>query len=100
MLKIACIIPIKKDDYLTNTVIDGLSQLENEREVSYFVSSNLYKNENIKSKNIKTDDDFIEYANSADIIMLFWSKDGTDIYTANKINRYDKKDRLEYIIKK
>lgn len=90
MINIACIIPIKKDDYLTNTVIDGLSQLENEGDVSYFVSSNLYKNENIKSKNIKIDDDFIEYAKNADIIMLFWSKDGTDINTANKINRYDK----------
>ncbi len=91
MINIACIIPNKKDDYLTNTVIDGLSQLENEGEINYFVSSNLYKNENIKEKNRRVNDsNFIEEAKSADIIILFWSKDGTDINTANKINRFDK----------
>ncbi len=91
MIKISCIIPQIKDDYLVNTVIDGLSILEQENKIEWLVSSLSYKNTYIKEKNRPSSiQDFINKAKQADIILLFWSKSGVDLDLIKQINCFNK----------
>jgi preprotein translocase subunit Sss1 len=91
MIKISCIIPQIKDDYLVNTVIDGLSILEKENKIEWSVSSLSYKNINIKDNNrLNSKQDFINSAKQADIILLFWSKSGIDLDLIEQVGCFNK----------
>lgn len=83
-MKIAVITPINKKDYLTNTVLDGLSQLPHEYKVSNFTKES----------------EFIDYARLSDLIIFCWGKTvkrwkfftqvNTNYRLAEKIDKWDK----------
>ena len=89
-MKIALIAPINKEDYLTNTVIDGLMDLHTES-ADYIcrISSSCNTYLPIKDWCLQ-DDAFIRFAGEADIIILCWGKNTTDYALAEKIGRWDK----------
>ena len=62
-MKVAVITPIAKEDYLTNTILDGLAQLVfDDKQIEYKVSK--WNNR----------EDFIEFARQADLIIFCWGK--------------------------
>lgn len=88
-MKIA-IINSSNPDGLARTVFDGLLELQKkEKNLHFFLSSEfdyiLPVKENILSK-----EDFIDFASSADLIFLIWSKDGADFNLAERIGRWNK----------
>lgn len=100
-MKIALITPIHKEDYLVNTVIDGLLHLIEDEpmylQTSEYVckmSSNypLPKHSSYATaEQWKTSKkEFIEFAKTADLIILFWGKGNTDYELAKEINCWDK----------
>ncbi len=88
--KIAVITPKNKNDYMTDTVIDGLIALRTENPDLKFYFPKTYPSDFGESKICLSDADFISFANSADLILFCWGKDNTDYEKANKINRFDK----------
>ncbi len=90
MIRVACILPLHKDDYLVNTVLDGLSELRSLGKVSFFVSSSLYVHESILESDRRDEDQFIKDAREADIIFFFWGKGNTDREMADRVNSWKK----------
>ncbi len=89
-MKIALITPIHKEDYLTNTVIDGLFALQGEDpSLTVAYSSNYSTYLPIKSWHLDMQK-FVEYAESADLIIFCWGKGNTDFENAQKIGRWNK----------
>lgn len=89
-MKIAVILPIAKADYMANTVLDGLIDLQAEQvDVDFVVTTNFPSPFDLK-KYEKNEGDFIEYANTADIIILCWGKGTTNLALADKINKWYK----------
>ncbi len=89
--KIAVITPIKKQDYLCDTIIDGLITLQQGNpELSFRFSSDYpCRTNNIKDK-ILDKDDFTSFAKSADLIFLVWGKKNTNTKLAQKIGQWKK----------
>lgn len=91
-LRIAVITPLRKEDYLANTILDGLDSLQSDgREIEYFISSkypaarlNPTKDRFLKRK------EFIKFAGAADIIFLIWGKKNTDYDLAEEIGEWGK----------
>ncbi len=93
--KIAVITPKNKNDYLTDTVIDGLLDLN----IEFRISSRYPTHQHI-NKLFLPNNQFIKYATSADLIILCWGKtikkfyffeyNNTDYKLSQKINRWDK----------
>jgi len=90
--KIAVITPSDANDILGDTIIDGLADLISEKkdlevripaETKYVVPKEL-KNSVVSTK------EFIEFAQTADLIFLIWGKRKLNTEIAEKINRWDK----------
>lgn len=89
--KIAVITPIKKQDYLANTILDGLIQLSKEHDsLEFHISSSCRCSYEISSYRLKKRK-FAAFAQDADLIFLIWGKKhNTDYDLANKINLWSK----------
>ncbi len=92
MYRIAVITPLNKEDYLANTILDGLMSLQNEgNNLQFFISSSYPASRiPIRRELILTGKEFTGYANQAEIILFIWGKNNTDISLARKIARWDK----------
>ena len=88
-MKIAIITPMKQQDYLANTVLDGLIVLkEKQSDIEWCISSK-YPCPFPVVQYYRPISEFIEYAKSADYIFFIWGNDGnTDFKTAYKVNRW------------
>jgi hypothetical protein len=85
MPKIAVIPPVNKPDYLANTVLDGLMDLN----ADFRVTDN-YPAPFSLEKHVLKESDFIAYAQSADLVILCWGKGSTNFALAEKIGKWDK----------
>lgn len=88
--KIAVITPLKKEDFLTNTILDGLIQLSQEYISIKFKISSRYPGPFQISPYYINKSEFISFADEADIIFFLWGKKNTDYRLANEINRWSK----------
>jgi hypothetical protein len=89
-MKIAVILPIAKADYMANTVLDGLIDLQAEQADLDFITTTNFPSPFDLKKCERDENDFIGYANTADIIILCWGKGTTNLALADKINKWDK----------
>jgi len=89
MKKIAVITPILKSDYLANTVLDGLIALKNESILDFRMTVDYPTPFPIKEYTL-SENKFIKYAESSDLIILAWGKKSTNFALADKINKWDK----------
>lgn len=88
--KLALITPKNKNDYLTDTVIDGLLSLQTGGEaIEFYLSSNYPGRFDYGSRYLERDG-FKKFSEEADLILMFWGKGNTDYSTAEFVNRYDK----------
>lgn len=88
--KIAIITPTRRPDYLVNTVLDGLAQLNKKhKNLEFYVSSKRFE-PLLLDKHILSEDKFIDFAKDADLILLTWGKKETDFELARKINQWHK----------
>lgn len=88
-LKIAVITPIHKNDYLTDLIIDGLSRLVECGQDIIFKAPGGYNGKVDITDNILTEEEFINFASGADLILFCWGKDNTNLDLACKINRFN-----------
>ncbi|MFZ2522309.1 MAG: hypothetical protein WAX44_01535 [Minisyncoccia bacterium] len=88
--KITVITPKNKNDYLTDTVIDGLLALREENYDLEFYMPDSYPTDLEVLSFRKSEGDFFNYAIEADIILFAWGKDNTNYELAEKINRYER----------
>jgi hypothetical protein len=89
-MKLALILPINKSDYLTNTVLDGLIDLNDGVLKIDFVTTCGYPSPFDIKKYEKKESDFIEFAKDADKILFFWGKNNTNYALAEKIGLWKK----------
>lgn len=88
--KIAIITPEYKNDYLTDTIIDGCILLKLEHPEFEFKITKGYAsdfNDTEFSLEIK---EFVEYAKDSDLIVFCWGKDNTNYKIAHTINEFNK----------
>lgn len=108
-MKIALIMPIGRDDTLFDDLIDGLQHVT-DVSVEFYVSSGASLIPGIE-RYVLNRDDFLAYAQSADLILLSYGKKGTDYSLAQDISRWDntvfidgsepgKNNRLDPLIQK
>lgn len=92
MLRIAVITPLNKEDYLANSILDGLMSLQKEGKILEFFISSIYPSQriSIKKELILTRKEFIGFAKQADIIFFIWGKKNTDFNLARKTGRWEK----------
>lgn len=103
MLNIAVITPKYKNDYLTDTVIDGLILLKKENSRIDFYVPDTYPTDLDMSGISLNEKDFMDYADSSDLILFFRGKDikknyfffertviNTDYEKVNRINKFNK----------
>lgn len=92
-MKIATIAPKEKDDYLLNDCIDGLFELCKEnKDLTVRISSGFvhpFSVEKIRGIEL-VEKDFIDFARTADIIILVQRKGGTNFELADKIGSWEK----------
>lgn len=88
--KIAVITPKNKNDYLTDTVIDGLLSLRVDNAGLEFYIPKTYPPDFNEPEICLKDDNFMSFADTADLILFCWGKDNTDYEKINKINRFNK----------
>jgi len=90
-VNIAVITPKGKEDYLANTIVDGLIQLQKEASAGFrfFISS--FSNSCLDVENFAlSENQFIDFARSANLILLIWGKKEMNYKLARKINQWDK----------
>jgi len=88
--KIAVITPTEKQDYLTNTILDGLMQLKKEYpDLSFFTPTTCQSRLPVSSFLLPREK-FVKLAHKADIILLFWGKNSTDLKLAHALDRWNK----------
>lgn len=90
MIKIALITPLHKIDYLAETVIDGLLRLREEGIVDFYVSSPYPSKYPEVGRLILAEDDFVDFAENADLVLLLWGKSCTNLKLAEKIGKWSK----------
>ena len=92
VLKIAVITPKQKEDYLANTILDGLMSLKCDRKDLEFVISSKYPSSRVSvRKDLELPRrEFINFAKHADIIFFIWGKNNTDYDLAKKIGEWGK----------
>jgi len=88
-MKLALITPKNKNDYLTDTVLDGLIDLKDTNNIDFKISSRYPCHLNTGCYFLEKKD-FLKFANEADAIILFWGKNNTDFDLVKKINKFDK----------
>ncbi len=84
-MKVAIITPLVKEDYLTNTILDGLRGLG----IDFAISSRYPCRFDVASHYL-TADAFTVYAQEADLVIFCWGKNNTDNKTAERVNVWDK----------
>jgi hypothetical protein len=84
-MKVAVIPPIAKADYLANTVLDGLIDLKIDFKTLGNFPTPFQIDDHILSEN-----EFLNYATTADLVILCWGKGATNYSMAEKINRWEK----------
>lgn len=89
-MNIAVITPLRKRDYLADTILDGLLSLQTTSPNLNFVISSKYPFYSPLSSNVLGRNEFISYARQADIMLFIWGKRNTDINLANEIGLWDK----------
>ena len=89
-MKIAILTPQNKNDYMTDTMLDGLIWLKKESNNLEFCLPKDYPTDLDVSAFRKEEEGFYNFAQVADIIFFMWGKNNTDYDLANKINRFDK----------
>lgn len=89
-MKIAIITPKNKNDYLTNTVIDGFISLKSENPDLEFYIPNTYSSDFNEPGISLNEGDFMSFANTADLVIFCWGKDNTDYEKVNIINRFSR----------
>lgn len=87
--KIAIINPFRPDG-LARTIFDGLIDLNQTGSTIDFKIASQFDYNLPLAEHCLARDQFITFAKSADLILLFWGKDGTDLALAELINRWDK----------
>ena len=88
--KIAVITPQYKNDYLTDTVIDGLLSLQQEdKKLEFYMPSAYFTSLSVKKVSLDRQD-FKDFAGTADLILFCWGKGNTDYDLAGEIGRFDK----------
>jgi GT2 family glycosyltransferase len=92
VLKIAVITPKQKEDYLANTILDGLMSLHRDRkDLEFFISSKYPASRIHLGKDfVLSRKEFISFAREADIIFLMWGKKNTDYELAKEIGEWGK----------
>ena len=88
--KIAVITPKNKNDYLTDTVIDGLLSIKKDHNNLDFRVPFSYPGDFNKSEISLDSAAFMDFADNSDLIIFMWGKDNTDYDKARKINRFDR----------
>lgn len=88
-MNIAVITPLHKQDYLADTVIDGLSDLLRDNG-TFLLSPSRYPVKRTEAKKAKSDAEFRAYAAKADFVLLIWGKDNTDFKRAEILQLWDK----------
>jgi hypothetical protein len=89
MYKIAVITPIHKNDYLTDTVLDGLLTLADKGEVRFTLPDSYVSKLDIKTNKL-TRDTFKQFAEEADLVLFCWGKNNTDYELAEEVNKFSK----------
>ncbi len=89
-MKVAVILPVLKSDYLANTVVDGLIDLQSEQSDLDLVVTTKYPSPIDLSKYERNEDAFISYANSSDLVILCWGKGSANFNLAEKIGMWSK----------
>lgn len=90
-MKIAVIPPLKQQDYLTDTIIDGLIGMEQERDGFEWKISSNYPCRFPVGAYCLSAEQFLEFAKTADYIFFAWgNNNSTDYRTAKKVGRWDK----------
>jgi hypothetical protein len=88
--KIAVITPKYKNDYLTDTILDGLLDLkESKQEIEFYLTEGYTTELDLRSY-ILDEIRFIDFVKEADIIFFMWGKDNTNYELAEKINKFEK----------
>lgn len=90
MIRVACILPKFKNDYLVNTVLDGLAELATRGEVSFFVAPSEYSHPAISAGQRRTEERFLEEGREADVVLFFWGKNNTDDRMAGLLDVWHK----------
>ena len=88
-VKILVIVPVRKQDYLADTVLDGLFQLRKERNIDFRVSPGLKSRLPHKFKKI-SGGKLAEFSREADLILFIWGKNSANYPLAEKINQWRK----------
>ncbi len=86
---IAVITPTQKEDYLANTILDGLIALRDQGRLRFFVSSCPSGPHDV-SEYMPNEDEFVSRAREADIILFIWGKKKTDFELAKRIDAWHK----------
>ncbi len=90
-MKIAFIPPINKSDYLANTVIDGiLWQKKEGSDFEFKIPDYLYPCPYDLKLYKLAENEFADFAQSADLVVLAWGKNATNYDLAGKINKWNK----------
>lgn len=90
-MRIAVITPEYKNDYLTDTVIDGLLDLQTEDSTVEFCILNGYISKlPITPESVLPREQFIAFAREADLILFCWGKGNTNYALANEITHFEK----------
>lgn len=88
--RIAIITPEYKNDYLTDTVIDGCILLNSKNPNFHFKIPKGYKSDFDDLGFILDEDLFVEFAKNSDLIIFCWGKDNTNHRLAEAINQFSK----------
>lgn len=88
-MKIALITPEHKEDYLTNTIIDGLLALAEAEDLTWAAPIGYQSYLDFSERQLDRAE-FIDFARAADVIFLCWGKDNTNLSLATEIDRFDK----------
>lgn len=83
-MKIAVITPQHKEDYLVNTIIDGLIGL-NQTDNLVWRCPDTYKTYLSLDGNKLSRKEFIDFAKKTDLIIFCWGKDNTDLELAETV---------------
>src|SRR3990167_2099784 len=86
--KIAIVTPEVKNDYLTDTLIDGLVSLKNELDMEFYAPEG-YPCRISDFNSFLPTIPFFDFTERADLILFCWGKGNTNYELINRINRFN-----------
>ena len=86
--KIAIVTPEVKNDYLTDTLIDGLVSLKNELDLEFYAPEG-YPCRISDFNSFLPTIPFFDFTERADLILFCWGKGNTNYELINRINRFN-----------